>query len=203
MTAPFTPFISEEVYLAIHPYLDPQKNSVHLATYPDAKHFEKYLDEDLAEGMEKVLLWVRLGRSARNQSQMKIRQPLSRAYLCGEAAETKLDEGLQDLIKDELNVKELIYADDSAQWTDYDFKPNLSRVGRRLGKDTPLLKDHLETIDGRAAMKDLQENGSFTVTLPNGHDVKLEEDDVLIEEKPLEGFAAVSEGDSSLALDQN
>lgn len=201
LTAPFTPFIAEDLYLAVNPHLNPDEASVHLANYPDVEDFATFEDEDLAEDMEQVLLWVRLGRSARNQSQIKVRQPLSRAYLSHEASARELTDELQALIRDELNVRELVTSREASSWTKYEFKPNFRRVGKVLGKDTPLLQKSLESIDGRAAVEELRETGKFTVTLSNGRELGLEAEDVQIEELPMEGFEVVSEGAATLVLE--
>lgn len=201
LTAPFTPFIAEDIYLAVNPHINPDEASVHLTEYPAVEDFTAFENDELAEDMEEVLLWVRLGRSARNQSQIKVRQPLARAYLSQEDNARELSEELQALIRDELNVRELVLSREASSWTQYDFKPNFRRVGKILGKDTPLLQKSLETIDGRAAKEELRETGKFTITLSNGRELSLEAEDVQIEELPMEGFEVVSEGTATLVLE--
>lgn len=201
LTAPFTPFIAEDLYMAVNPHINPADASVHLTKYPEAEDFGAFEDEALAQDMEQVLLWVRLGRSARNQSQIKVRQPLSRAYLSQAAGATDLSDELQALIRDELNVRELVMSGGASSWTTYEFKPNFRRVGKILGKDTPLLQKSLETLDGRAAIEELRETGKFSLTLSNGRELSLEAEDVQIEEQPMEGFEVMSEGSATLVLD--
>ena len=200
MTAPFTPFIAEDIYMALHEGKSDDSESVHLCSWPN---FEgRYIDEKLEQAMGLTRDIVFLGRSARNSSQMKNRQALSRLIVADLESEkaSLLDEGLIELIKDELNVKSVELEGRSDDLLDYRFKPQLKTLGKKLGSLLPAVRDALMNIDGIEAYKELKEKGGITLAISD-ETVYLEEEDLIIENKQREGFASQSQNNLTVALD--
>ena len=123
--APMIPFMTEEIYLNLVKSIDETApESIHLCDFPTAD--ESMIDQKLEESMEEVLKIVVMGRAARNTANIKNRQPIGTMYV---KAEKVLDDFYQDIIRDELNVKQIIFSDDVSAFTTYSFKPQLKTVG--------------------------------------------------------------------------
>ena len=140
---------------------------------------------------------VKLGRAARNAASVKNRQPVNNLYVCGGEA---LDEGFVEIIKSELNTKNVIFEADAERFVSYTFKPNLRTLAPKLGKKINEFREKLTTIDGKAAMEELNSFERLTVALSDG-DVVVARDDLLIETAKLEGFEAVQERELTVVLD--
>ncbi len=196
LTAPFLPFMTEDMYqnLVVNFY-DQAVESVHLADFPTCD--EKWIDQDLEEQMQLVLDLVNLGRSARNLSELKIRQPLAKLYV---VAEQKLEEAYVPLLLDELNVKELDWLTDASDLQDYEFKPQLRLLGPRFGKNLGLVKEGLAGLDGRKAYAQLQDQGFIELEVL-GQLEKFEPDDLLVSPIQAEGLATASDHGITVALD--
>ncbi len=139
LAAPFVPFLTEAVYRGLH---GGDAGSVHQAEYPIVR--EDRIDEELEESMETVLELVSIGRTLRNQSGIRIRQPLANYEISGQsrAVERVLaNEGLRGLVLDELNVKELSLLDDLHSKAKFSAKPNFKILGPRLGKEMKTVAD--------------------------------------------------------------
>ncbi len=171
VAAPFTPFISEEIYRNLKGASDPE--SVHLCDFPTARAGAR--DTVLESEMAAVQAVVRLGRQLRVDNNLKVRQPLAKIRIAG--ANTKLD----DLILDELNIKEVEYVADETTLCDVSFKANFKTLGKKCG---PKMKAVAAAI---AAMKSF--NGSATV-----EGVELTSEDVLVTRTPKSGMVVASEG---------
>ena len=196
LSAPFVPFMSENMYQnLIRTSFDDAPESVHLADYPVAD--ESFIDANLEEEMKTVLQLVILGRSARNTGGMKIRQPLSRMIAVGA---DRLSDDLANLVLDELNIKQMEWADQADDLKDYRFKPQLRLLGRRFGKNLPELQQVLTDLNGQEAMRRLKEDGFITVNVA-GQDEKLIEEELLIETVEPEGYATASDHGIFVALD--
>ena len=144
-------------------------------------------------------LIVKLGRSARNAANIKNRQPIGKMYV---KAEIALSDYYKDIIADELNVKEVSFTDDVRDFTSYSFKPQLRTLGRRFGKEINALKEFLTTLDGNAAMDELNEKGTLTVTFEGKEEV-FEKDDLLIEAAQKPGYVSDSDYGITTVLDTN
>lgn len=196
LSAPFTPFMAEMIYQNLVANLDPSApESVHLCAYPQAN--ETLINPEVEEQMDLVLKLVNLGRTARAQSQLKTRQPLSRMLVVGGE---KLEADFADLVKDELNVKALEKADDADNLQDYHFKPQLKLLGKRFGKRLNELKEVLNNLDGVKAYKELKKQGQIEVVMEDGPEV-LTEEELLIENQQAEGYSAASDYGLTVALD--
>ena len=149
--APMIPFMTEDIYQNLVRSNDASApESIHLCDFPvvNKDHIDKKLEED----MEDVLDAVVMGRACRNEAAIKNRQPISRMYI---KADFTLSEFYQEIIEDELNVKEVVFTDDVRDFTSYTFKPQLRTVGPKYGKQLGGIQKHLAALDGNAAMDEL------------------------------------------------
>ena len=149
--------------------------------------------------MEDVLVAVVMGRACRNIAAIKNRQPIGRMYI---KADFTLDEFYQDIIKDELNVKEVVFTDDVRDFTSYTFKPQLRTVGPKYGKQLGGIQKTLASLDGNAAMDDLNNNGKLVFEV-NGVTVELTKDDLLIDMAQKEGYVSEEDNKMTVVLDTN
>ncbi len=196
--APMIPFMTEEIYRNLVCSVDPSApESIHLCDFPKVN--ESMIDRELEAAMEQVLQTVVLGRAARNTANIKNRQPIGKMYV---KAEEALSDFYKEIIADELNVKEVVFSDDVRDFTSYSFKPQLKTLGRRFGKQLNALKEVLANLDGNAAMDEINEKGTLTITL-DGNEEVLEKDDLLIEAAQVEGFVSESDRGVTVVLDTN
>ena len=195
--APMIPFMSEQIYQNLVRTVDTSATeSVHLCDYPVAD--EAHIDAELEKSMDEVLKVVVLGRSAREASGRKNRQPLSMLYV---KAPEELGSFYQDIIRDELNVKALEFTDDAERFVNYLFKPQLKTVGPKYGKHLNAIKEHLKALDGQKAMAELNANGSLGFTLPDGTEVSLCREDLLIESAQSERYVSAQDNGITVVLD--
>ena len=196
--APMIPFMTEDIYQNLVRSIDPSApESIHLCDFPVVD--EKMIDSALEEAMEDVLDAVVMGRACRNNASIKNRQPISRMYI---KADFTLDTFYQDIIKDELNVKEVVFTDDVRDFTSYTFKPQLRTVGPKYGKQLGGIQKTLASLDGNAAMDDLNNNGKLVFDV-NGVTVELTKDDLLIDMAQKEGYVSEEDNKMTVVLDTN
>ena len=194
--APFIPFMTESIYQNIVRRIDSKApESVHLCDFPESD--EKMIDPELERKMDSVLQIVVLGRSARNGSNIKNRQPLNTMYV---KCDQELDSFYTDIIKDELNIKNIDFTDAVDGFVTYIFKPQLKTVGPKYGKQLNEIRNALSSLDGNAAKADLDANGELVLDLQSGK-VTLSADDLLIEATQKEGFYTVSDRGITVAID--
>ncbi len=198
LLAPMAPFMSEEIYRNLVCSVDQNApESVHLCGFP--VYEEARVDEKLEADMDEVLKIVTLGRAARNLSGRKNRQPLQTLFTDADAG---LGELYQDIIRQELNVKELSFLDDMSDLISYTFKPQLRLLGQKYGKQINEIRTALQTLDGGKAKKELDETGALKLSLSGG-EISLTEEELLIETAQKEGFTSVSDRGLTVALDTN
>jgi len=203
LLAPFTPFITEEIYQNI--VRKPFKNapeSVHFCEYPTV--IEGYIDERIEKNMDFVLKVVTAGRAARNKAGIKNRQPLSLMYIEADIyTDAQGYEGMEyeSIIKEELNVKSLEYTDDNDMrgFISYNFKPQLKTIGPRYGKILPIIDKTLKEGDGNKFFKSLSETGEIRFTV-NDTEVVLGQGDVLMETSAAAGYVTEASGNITVAL---
>ena len=196
--APMIPFMTEEIYQNLVRSVDKDApESIHLCDFPTVN--EAWIDKDLEADMKELLEIVVLGRACRNTANIKNRQPIGTMYV---KAEKKMSEFYTDIIADELNVKEVKFADDVESFISYSFKPQLRTVGPKYGKLLGGIRQALTDINGTAAMNELRTNGVLKLDI-NGNDVELTEEDLLIETAQTEGYVSESDGETSVVLDTN
>ena len=140
-----------------------------------------------------------MGRACRNTANIKNRQPISTMFI---KAPFTLDAFYQEIIEDELNVKKVVFTDDVREFTTYTFKPQLKTVGPKYGKQLGGIKEKLASIDGNAAMDELKANGLITFDV-NGTEVKLAEEDLLIDISQKEGYVTEADNTVTVVLDTN
>ncbi len=196
--APMIPFMTEDIYRNLVCSIDANApESVHLCDFPEVT--EDWIDTKLEEDMEEVLEAVVLGRACRNTANIKNRQPIGKMYV---KADKELSDFYMDIIRDELNVKEAEFTGDVSKLTTYSFKPQLKTLGRRFGKNINAVREILASLDGQAAMAELNEKGNLTITV-DGNEEALEKDDLLIEAAQMEGYISDSDHGITVVLDTN
>ena len=196
--APMIPFMTEDIYQNLVRSIDKDAiESIHLCEFPAVN--EAWIDKKLEADMKELLEIVVLGRACRNTANIKNRQPIGTMFV---KAEQKMDKFYTDIIADELNVKEVKFADDVESFISYSFKPQLRTVGPKYGKLLGGIRQALTDIDGSKAMADLKANGVLVLDI-DGNKVELTEEDLLIETAQTEGYVTESDGDTSVVLDTN
>ena len=198
LAAPMAPFMCEEIYRNLVCSVDKNApESVHLCDYPVCE--EARIDEKLEADMDEVLKVVTLGRAARNLSNRKNRQPLQTLYT---DAGADLGELYQDIIRQELNVKEISFLTDMSEFISYAFKPQLRLLGQKYGKQIGEIRNALQTLDGAKAKKELDESGALKLQLSDG-EISLTAEELLIETAQKEGFTSMSDRGLTVVLDTN
>ena len=196
--APMIPFMTEDIYQNLVRSNDANApESIHLCDFPvvNKDHIDKKLEED----MEDVLDAVVMGRACRNEAAIKNRQPISRMYI---KSDFTLSEFYQEIIEDELNVKEVVFTDDVRDFTSYTFKPQLRTVGPKYGKQLGGIQKHLVALDGNAAMDELNADGALKFDV-DGVAVELTKDDLLIDMAQKEGYVSQEDNRMTVVLDTN
>ena len=196
--APMIPFMTEDIYQNLVRSIDKDAiESIHLCEFPAVN--EAWIDKKLEADMKELLEIVVLGRACRNTANIKNRQPIGTMFV---KAEQKMDKFYTDIIADELNVKEVKFADDVESFISYSFKPQLRTVGPKYGKLLGGIRQALTDIDGSKAMAELRANGVLVLDIDENK-VELTEEDLLIETAQTEGYVTESDGETSVVLDTN
>jgi isoleucyl-tRNA synthetase len=192
LTAPMAPFISETMYQNLELALNPNApESVHLSSWPtfDAS----LIDENLLRDMNALLRVVELGRSARNTSGMKTRQPLPEVLVrVRNEAELQGLKRLEDQLTEELNVKKVSYLDVTTDFVTYTVRPNLPLVGKRVGKHIPALKQFFATNDGKDIARNVRE-GKHTDIILGGETFSFEPEAFLLDAQSPAGYSAAED----------
>lgn len=196
VAAPFVPFITESIYQNLVRSSFPDAPiSVHLCDYPVSDR--SWVDAESEEQMDIAQHIVFMGRACRNIAAIKNRQPLSKLYV---VAPKNLSDEYAEIIKDELNIRELVYLTDAAELMDYRFKPQLRTLGKKLGSKLNAAKDMIAALPGRETMNALRDKGSITITV-DGEDVVLDTEDLLVENIQPEGLSTQTDRDYTVSLD--
>jgi len=181
LLAPFIPFTTEDIYYSL------TGESVHLADYP--KLAEASIKPLLEEQMQAVLEIVELGRSIRHSQQLKTKQPLAKMIIVSNFLEHNALISYEEIIKDELNVKALEWANSSNHFIDHQLKLNFKIAGPKLGKNVNEV-NQLLLIAPSEKVNEFLIDGALALQLENGKTVKLFEEDVLVQKKTtLQGFS--------------
>ena len=197
--APMIPFMTESIYQNLVCGLDKSApESIHLCDFPAVN--EQWIDADLEAKMDELLQMVVLGRACRNNANIKNRQPIGKMYVKAEGEE--LPAYYQEIIADELNVKEVVFTQDVKDFSSYSFKPQLRTLGRRFGARINALKEVLAPLDGNKAMEELNTTGTLKVVV-DGTEESLEKEDLLIETAQLEGYMSETDRGITVVLDTN
>lgn len=198
--APFAPFVSDRMYRNLTEGLTSSKESVHLCDAPRGR--PELRDRDLEAKMGQVRRVVELGRGLRAKHQLKTRQVLRSYHVLSSNAQLRAQvEAGADMIREELNVKQVACTSEEDAFVEYTLKPNLKALGPRLGKDLGRVRSALAGVSqdpaaARKLVRDLQVLGSVSV-----EGLVLHPDDLLIDRVPKSGLVAVSEGELTVVLD--
>ena len=195
LLAPFTPFIADEMY----ENLDGSEPSVHLCDWPNLIPPTER-DVELEDAMAVARETVRLGLAARSQAKVKLRQPLHAAVVVAAGAERDAIERLAEIVRDELNVRELRFVSEADELGEVEIKPNYRTLGPRFGKDMPIVAAAVAGLDAAHAAVTLREGGRVAIGI-NGGEHALGPDDLLVTMKPLEGYQVEREGSHAVALE--
>ncbi len=198
LSAPFTPFMAESIYQNLVPsfYQDAPK-SVHLCDFPEVD--ESMIDAELENGMQDLLDIVVLGRSCRNASNIKNRQPLTKIFVCAEQRK-ELSEGLLEIAKDELNVKQVEYLKDATKFVTYKIKPQLKTLGPKYGAKLGKIRAFLDSCDTLKVVTEVKTNGVYAIDI-DGDKVEFTIDDLLISSESAEGFVSASDKGVTVVMD--
>ena len=196
--APMIPFMTEEIYQNLVRSIDKDApESIHLCLFPEVN--EDQIDTELEQNMDHVLKLVVMGRACRNTSNIKNRQPIGQMFV---KAGFDLPEFYQEIVADELNVKNVKFTEDVRDFTSYNFKPQLKTVGPKYGKMLGGIKAALDSVDGNAAMDELNADGSLKLDV-NGQEITLFREDLLIETAQIEGYVSENDNGITVVLDTN
>jgi isoleucyl-tRNA synthetase len=187
LLAPLTPFVTDEIY----DNLDGSEPSVHLCDFPEPGP----RDEELEWRMRIVRDAVELGRAARGHAKMKVRQPLREAVVVAADRERQAIEGLESLLKDELNVKSVRYVSDADELGRFELKPNYRALGPRFGKQMPQVAAAIAALDPAT----IRAGGRVGLNF-NGQEHEIGPDDVTLVLQPLEGYQVERSGTHAVAL---
>jgi len=196
LLAPFTPFLAEELYQNLVRSAEPEApESVHHCDWPDTD--AATVNEELMESMDLAVLASSLGRSARNRAGIKLRQPLPEAKVLTEDALLKRLSSLEEIIRDELNVKRLVLTNREEDLFEYEIKPLSHTLGRKHGKLFPKIVAVLAEMDKRSVVQRFLKGEPVEVTIEN-QILQVQPGDVEVQKKMREGY--VSEGDPRMIV---
>jgi isoleucyl-tRNA synthetase len=191
LLAPLVPFIADEMY----ENLDGREPSVHLCDYPEAGS----RDEALEWQMQVARDAIELGRAARAQAKVKLRQPLGEAVVVAAGREREAIERFRELALRELNVKRLRFVSEAEELGRWELKPNYRALGPRFGKQMPQVAAAVAALDAQSAAARLREGGQVGLTV-DGHEHAIGSDDVQLVLQPLEGYRVERSGTHAVAL---
>ena len=195
LLSPFIPFITEEIYQNLVVNIDKNSlESIHLCKFPICN--ENLIDKDLEKHMDLAYKIVKLGRSARNNANIKNRQPLYKILVSGE----NLEIYYHSIIKEELNVKEIEFNADISKYVNFDIKPNLPIIGKAYGKHIPTIRKFLNESDQMDLALKLNKGESVELNLGE-ESILLSKENLLINMNGLEGYAFSGEGSIGVILD--
>ena len=192
LLAPFTPFVADEIY----DNLDGSEPSVHLCDYPVAGAADLELERD----MDVVREVVRLGQAARAQAKVKLRQPLREAVVVAAGREREAIERLADVVRDELNVKQLRFVSAADELGRYEVRPNYRSLGPRFGKLMPQVTAAIAALEPAHVAEALRAERTIGIAL-DGHDHELRPEDLQLALLPLEGYQLEREGQHAVAVE--
>jgi isoleucyl-tRNA synthetase len=210
LLAPFTPFIAEEIYAnllfgdetglsaPVDEWTNKEPDSIHLCDYPVVE--ENLIDAQLETGMDAVRRTIELGRAARAQAKVKLRQPLRKAIVVASDAEREAIERLADVVASELNVKELDFVRSEAELVSYGVKPNYRSLGPRFGKNMPQVAAAVEALDAGGVAEQLEAGADVGIAI-DGKEHTLTAEDINLVMEPLEGYQLEAEAGHAVALE--
>ena len=197
LIAPFVPFMAEEIYQNLVKSVDSNApESVHLCDFAVVN--QSYIDANLNSNMDALIKTVALARTCRSASNIKVRQPLQSMFVSG----TQFPEEYCELLKDEINVKQVEFISDSSEYTSYQLKPQMRTIGPKYGKLLGKISQALAAMDGNAVVSAFKRGETIRFEV-DSTEVILEKDDVLTNAVQKAGFTAESENGITVVLDTN
>jgi isoleucyl-tRNA synthetase len=201
LIAPFMPFVADEIHGNLvggeAGEFGQLPDSVHLRDFPTTS--VELRDEELEAGMEAVRRTVELGRAARAQAKIKVRQPLRKAVVVASDSERGAIESHVEMVAGELNVKHVEFVAEQGDLVSYRVRPNFRSLGPRFGKDMPLVADAIAALDAEHVAAAIESGREIGVSI-EGHDHTLGADDVSLVMEPLEGYEVEAEAGHAVAL---
>ena len=195
ISAPFVPFMTDEIYQNLVVNLDKTApESIHLDSWPEVD--EKVIDKELEKEMDLAYKIVKLGRSARNSVNIKNRQPLSEMLISIDT----LPEYYTDIVKEELNVKEVKLGAEMSEYVNFEIKPNLPVLGKQYGRLIPRIKEEIAKKN-QMDLANTVKNGGVEYIEIDDTQIGLTSENLLITMQGKEGFAFSGEGEIGVVLD--
>jgi isoleucyl-tRNA synthetase len=201
LLAPFVPFLADEIHLNLA-----GGEAEDLAGLPDSVHLRDFpqpdpalADPSLEGAMEAVRLTVELGRAARAQAKAKMRQPLRRAVIVANDAEREAISARGEMVKAELNVKELDFVSEESELVSYAVKPNYRSLGPRFGKRMPQVAAAVGALDPTHVAQVMSEGGEVGINV-DGDEHALGADELTLSLQPLDGYEVEAEAGHAVAL---
>ncbi|MEG3041110.1 MAG: isoleucine--tRNA ligase [Clostridium sp.] len=197
IASPFIPFVTEELYQNLVVAFDTEApESVHLCKWPE--YMECEVDKELEDQMDKAYKIVKLGRSARNGANIKNRQPLGMMLVSVDS----LPEYYGDIVKDELNIKNVQLGADLSKYVNFEIKPNLPVLGKAYGKMIPGIRKAIGAMN-QMELSQRVNSGEVVMIDVDGIKIELNKENLLVTMQGLEGFAFAGEGEIGVVLDTN
>ena len=194
--APFVPFMADAIYQNLVAGLDKNApESVHLCYWPE--YDEKVVDKKLEEEMDLAYNIVELGRSARNSANIKNRQPLLKMLISVDT----LPEYYGNIIKEELNVKEVELGAEMSEYVNFDIKPNLPVLGKTYGKYIPKIKAEIAKINPLDLANKVKSGEGYVIMLDEDLELELNSENVLITMDGKEGYSFAGKGTIGVVLE--
>ena len=194
--APMVPFITESIYQNLVRSVDKAApESVHLADFPTVH--EAWIDTELETMMREVLEIVVLGRAARNEANIKNRQPIGQMFV---KAPAELSAFYRQIVEEELNVKSVVFKDDMEAYLSYSFKPQFRILGPKVGKAMAGIQKALKNLNGHEAKEALDKTGGLKVTVSEDT-FTLTREDVEVTMAQTEGYNCQRYGSVTIALE--
>ena len=198
LTAPYTPFISDEIYSNLTRPLSDAPDSVHLSDWPEPN--DERVDDALRRRMGLVRKLVGLGRAARTEAKARVRQPLAKAYVVIPQNEVG-DFTDPTLVEEELNVKEVVTAKNVGDFVTYEVKANFKRLGPRFGKDVKTIAAAIAAhADPEALVLAADNDGKVSLETKTGT-IELEREDLDVRIQPKGHVKVASEGEYAVVID--
>ena len=195
ISAPFIPFMTEEIYQNLVVGLDRDaEESIHLCSWPEVNEAE--VDKKLEKEMDLAYTIVKLGRSARNSVNIKNRQPLSKMLI----SVKNLPEYYSDIVKEELNVKDVVLGADMKNYVDFEIKPNLPVLGKEYGRLIPQIKQKIAEFN-QMELATKVEAGNIEYIEIGEVQIPLSKDNLLVTMQGKDGFAFSGTGEIGVVIE--
>ena len=196
LTAPFAPFISEELYQKLNGFTKHEKSeSVHLVDFPEPA----FIDTELEAKMDIAQRVVYLSRSMRAKSNLKVRQPLKRIMVAVDKNMRNAVDNMKEVILEEINIKELVVLEDDSSIVNKSAKPNFKTIGPKYGKLVKPLSNAIRELN-KTQIAELESKGELSISV-DSTDLTISADDVEIVSNQIEGWVVETEEGVTVALD--